>query len=42
MFYTLSTAGANKLSELGNPACRLANFTYLALHFEIYFGTVFW
>ncbi|HHT9890518.1 TPA: hypothetical protein ACT9KI_002711 [Legionella pneumophila] len=40
--FTLSTEGANKTREVWQPARWLANFTYLALHFEIYFGTVFW
>jgi len=40
--FSLSTEGANKLCEAWQPARWLANFTYLALYFEIYFGTVFW
>ncbi|MHA3124497.1 hypothetical protein [Legionella pneumophila] len=39
MVLTLSTKGANKAREVWQPARWLANFTYLALHFEIYFGT---
>ena len=38
---TLRTEGANKTREVWWPACWLANFTYLALYFEIYFGTHF-
>ncbi|HHT9829950.1 TPA: hypothetical protein ACT9IY_000147 [Legionella pneumophila] len=34
---TLSTEGANKTCEVWQSACWLANFTYLALYFEIYF-----
>ena len=37
--FTLSTEGANKVREVWQPARWLANFTYLALYFEIYFGT---
>ncbi|HCE5494714.1 TPA: hypothetical protein ACG3NL_001487 [Legionella pneumophila] len=42
MAFPLSTEGENKTREVWQPACWLANFTYLALYFEIYFGTVFW